>query len=119
MQRRRHVMERISADAVRNITFTRPPRGSRGYHEQEVDDFLDAAAAALDGRGRLSADDVHEVEFTRPPRGERGYDEQEVDDFLDIIEGELRARESSAGGAADTAIPGTFLGSVQITEARG
>ncbi len=33
--------KRVTPADVHNIAFTRPPIGKRGYHEQEVDDFLD------------------------------------------------------------------------------
>ena len=32
---------------VRNVTFNKPPIGKRGYHEDEVDTFLDLAGAEL------------------------------------------------------------------------
>jgi DivIVA domain-containing protein len=88
------VMEReISAEAVRSLTFRKPPIGKRGNHEDEVDGYLQVIAAALDGRSHLSASDVHSVRFKQPPVGKRGYDEEEVDAFLDAIEDQLRARE--------------------------
>jgi DivIVA domain-containing protein len=97
------VMEReISAEAVRSLTFRKPPIGKRGYHEDEVDGYLQVIAAALDGRTHLSASDVHSVRFKKPPVGKRGYDEEEVDAFLDAIEDQLRARECSTGAAAET-----------------
>src|SRR5215475_13616789 len=97
------VMEReFSAEAVRNLTFTKPPIGKRGYDEQEVDAFLQAIAAALEGRSPLSATDVHNAAFKKPPIGKRGYDEEEVDAFLVVIEDQLKARERSAGTATET-----------------
>jgi DivIVA domain-containing protein len=38
---------RVSPADVHNIAFTRPPIGKRGYHEQEVDDFLDIVEQEL------------------------------------------------------------------------
>jgi DivIVA domain-containing protein len=32
---------------VGNVTFSRPPVGAPGYHEDEVDDFLDLVHAEL------------------------------------------------------------------------
>jgi DivIVA domain-containing protein len=96
-------MEReISAEAVRNQTFAKPPRGKRGYDEDEVDAYLQVIAAALYGRSRLSANNVHNVAFNKPSLGRRGYDEEQVDAFLDAIEDQLRDRERSTGTAADT-----------------
>jgi DivIVA domain-containing protein len=91
----------ISAEAVRKQTFGKPPLGTRGYSEDEVDRYLQVISAALDGRSRLSANDVHNVAFKKPPVGKRGYDEDQVDAFLDAIEDQLRARERSTGAAAD------------------
>ena len=91
----------ISAAAVRNQSFGKPPLGKRGYDEDEVDRYLQVIAAALDGRSRLSANDVHNVAFKKPPVGRRGYDEEQVDAFLDAIEDQLRTRERSTGAAAN------------------
>ena len=38
---------RLTPADVHNIAFTRPPIGKRGYHEQEVDDFLDVVEQEL------------------------------------------------------------------------
>ena len=96
-------MEReFSAEAVRNLTFTKPPIGKRGYDEQEVDALQQVIAAALEGRSPLSAIDVHNAAFKKPPIGKRGYDEEEVDAFLDVIEDQLKARERSAATATET-----------------
>lgn len=32
---------------VRNVTFSMPPIGKRGYHEDEVDAFLDVVVSEL------------------------------------------------------------------------
>jgi DivIVA domain-containing protein len=32
---------------VRTVTFSKPPLGKRGYHEEEVDAFLDLVQAEL------------------------------------------------------------------------
>jgi DivIVA domain-containing protein len=37
----------LTPDQVRNVAFAKPPLGRRGYHEDEVDAFLDRVAAAL------------------------------------------------------------------------
>jgi DivIVA domain-containing protein len=92
----------IRAEAVRNQTFAKPPLGKRGYHEDEVDAFLQVIAAALDGRRCLSANHVHTVAFKKPPMGRRGYDEEQVDAFLDAIEDQLRVQERSTSAAAET-----------------
>ncbi|WP_305884872.1 DivIVA domain-containing protein [Klenkia sp. PcliD-1-E] len=88
----------MTGDDVRTVTFARPGFGKRGYSPDEVDQFLDRAAAELDARAAggpasMGPDDVHQVVFRKPPIGKRGYDESQVDDFLDRLEAAL-------GGAA-------------------
>lgn len=77
----------LTAVQVRAMRFPRPPSGSGGYNEQEVDAFLEQVALALAGRGTLTADEVRGVVFTsaRP-----GYDPHRVDAFLDQVERQLR-----------------------------
>jgi len=61
------------------------PRASalrRGYHLDDVDDFVDRVASAIDGTGSLSVEDVRQVPF-RPRRG--GYREDAVDDAMDRV----------------------------------
>lgn len=40
-------MDHVTADDVRGVTFSKPPIGRRGYHEDEVDRFLDAVESTL------------------------------------------------------------------------
>src|SRR2546423_5538534 len=37
----------VTAADVRNVTFNKPPRRRPGYHDDEVDDFLDLVEAEL------------------------------------------------------------------------
>lgn len=39
----------ITPDDVATVTFSRPPLGKRGYHEEEVDAFLDVVCHDLEG----------------------------------------------------------------------
>jgi DivIVA domain-containing protein len=80
----------LTAVQVRAMRFPRPPSGSGGYNEQEVDAFLEQVASALAGRGRLTADEVHGVVFTSARPGRHGYDPHRVDAFLDQVERQLR-----------------------------
>ncbi|WP_084467535.1 DivIVA domain-containing protein [Actinokineospora inagensis] len=82
----------LTPDAVRAITFDKAPFGRRGYHEDQVDAFLDKVEAALSGTGTLTLDDVHEAEFDAAPLVKRGYHEDQVDEFLDTVAAELEAR---------------------------
>ncbi|WP_199432601.1 DivIVA domain-containing protein [Qaidamihabitans albus] len=85
-----------SADA-RDIRFTQAPFGTRGYHEVQVDDFLDRVAATLDGEDDVTAADVHQVAFSPAPLGKRGYDPAAVDAFLRVVESTLAARAGHSG----------------------
>jgi DivIVA domain-containing protein len=79
---------------VRNVTFSKPPIGKRGYDEDEVDAFLDLVEAALrePTERTLTPEQVRDVTFSKPPIGKRGYDEDEVDAFLDRVEEDVRRR---------------------------
>jgi DivIVA domain-containing protein len=81
----------ITPEQVRNVAFTKPPIGKRGYNEDEVDAFLDLAKAALrDPAGHnLTAEQARNVAFTKPPIGKRGYNEDEVDAFVDLVAQQL------------------------------
>ena len=75
---------------ISNRTFTQTTF-RRGYKQQEVDTFLDLAAANLArplAERTLGAEQVARVNFTATMfRG--GYDEQEVDVFMDQLGIEL------------------------------
>jgi len=81
---------------VHNVAFSKPPRGKRGYNEDEVDAFLDRVEAALQNpTGRiLTAEQVHNVSFSKPPIGKRGYNSVEVDAFMQLIEQQLRTQRA-------------------------
>ena len=72
----------LTAIEARETSFGRPPKGRRGYNEDEVDHFVEQVVARLDGRGRLTAADVHNVAFSKPAFFRRGYHEDDVDAFL-------------------------------------
>lgn len=68
----------------------------RGYHVDEVDEFVDRVLAGLDGGGGVTLDQVRTARF-RPRRG--GYDEDAVDDMLDrVVELLLLLRQQSPAG---------------------
>lgn len=103
----------LTPEQVRGIAFSKPPIGKRGYHEGEVDAFLDHVEAALrDPSGStLTAEQVRNVAFSRPPIGRRGYNVDQVDEFLDIVERQVKSRQAGfaaspqAGVAPSTAGP--------------
>ena len=76
---------RLTPQDVRGVRFHKPRPGNRGYHEGEVDAFLDRVEATLAGRDHLTATEVQEVEFPFAPPGRVGYDEDDVDTFLDLV----------------------------------
>jgi DivIVA domain-containing protein len=84
----------LTPEDVRNVTFSKPPIGKRGYDEDEVDAFLDLVEAALrePTERTLTPEQVRDVTFSKPPIGKRGYDEDEVDAFLDRVEEDVRRR---------------------------
>jgi DivIVA domain-containing protein len=81
----------MDPEQVRNVAFSRPPAGKRGYNEDQVDAFLDRLEAALrdPARAAITREQVRNVVFAKPPIGKRGYDKDEVDAFLDHVARQL------------------------------
>jgi DivIVA domain-containing protein len=81
-------------------------RGSflrRGYHVDDVDEFVDRVVGALDGTDAISVEDVRQVPF-RPRRG--GYREDAVDDAMDrVVEYLLLVRREPTADADQEARP--------------
>ncbi|MFI9511339.1 DivIVA domain-containing protein [Nocardia sp. NPDC052566] len=77
----------LTPDDVHRMRFTQSAVGRRGYHEEEVDAFLDLVAATLahGGPGSLTVTDLRSVRFTEARLGTRGYQRDEVDAFLDLV----------------------------------
>jgi DivIVA domain-containing protein len=93
----------LTPDDVHNLAFSSAKGGRRGYHEDEVDAFLDRVEATLRDpttSDRLTAADIGNAAFSRAPIGRRGYDEEEVDAFLHRMAVEV-ARRSGQPLAAD------------------
>ena len=40
-------MDRLTPSDIRNIAFSKPPMGKRGYDERDVDEFLDRVQSTL------------------------------------------------------------------------
>ncbi|MBH0774977.1 DivIVA domain-containing protein [Nocardia bovistercoris] len=72
---------------VHRVRFSSATVGRRGYHEEEVEAFLDLVAASLaaDGPGTLTVADVRAVHFTDARVGTRGYQRDEVEAFLELV----------------------------------
>jgi len=89
----------LTPEQVRNVAFSKPPLGKRGYNEDEVDAFLDRIEAAVQDptRRTLTPQQVRNVAFSKPPIGKRGYNEDEVDAFLDRVEAALAGPKESDG----------------------
>lgn len=87
--------DRLTADEVHNVAFSKPPPFKRGYDEDDVDAFLERVETTLrdpSAAGGLKPADLHGLTFSKPPIGKRGYNEEEVDSFLRLIEIELNRR---------------------------
>ncbi|WP_372470486.1 DivIVA domain-containing protein [Saccharothrix luteola] len=76
---------RLTPQDVRGVRFHKPRPGNRGYHEGEIDAFLDRIENTLAGRDHLTAREVQDFEFSPAPPGQVGYDEDDVDTFLDLV----------------------------------
>ncbi|MBB5807552.1 DivIVA domain-containing protein [Saccharothrix ecbatanensis] len=95
----------LTARDVRTAAFGKPPRGRRGYHETQVDKFLDRIENTLLGQDDLSAREVREARFSRPMFGRRGYDETEVDAFLARVEKQLVDDPPRPGSLRPVSLP--------------
>lgn len=100
----------LSGPDLRNIAFSKPPIGKRGYNSQAVDEFLTRAARELEKARvgqpcELTPSEVHSVAFKKPARGERGYNEDEVDALLDLLETELAEMHGKTAGQPPTSRP--------------
>lgn len=87
--------KRLTAADVHDVAFSMPPLFRRGYHEDEVDTFLERIEATL--RNRTASDAVTSAEldsvtFSKPPMGKRGYNKDDVDAFLQLVAIELTRR---------------------------
>lgn len=75
----------LTPQDVRGVRFHKPRPGNRGYHEGEIDAYLERVEDTLAGRDDLTAREVQEKEFSYAPPGMVGYDEDDVDTFLDLV----------------------------------
>ncbi|WP_211346915.1 DivIVA domain-containing protein [Saccharothrix australiensis] len=76
---------RLTPQDVRGVRFHKPRPGNRGYHEGEIDAFLERIERTLAGHDTLTAAEVQDAEFSFAPPGRVGYDEDDVDTFLDLV----------------------------------
>ncbi|SEQ19534.1 DivIVA domain-containing protein [Lentzea xinjiangensis] len=76
---------RLSPDDVAAVRFHKPRPGTRGYHEGQIDAFLDRIEATLRGQDNLTAQQVQDAVFGESAPGTFGYDEEDVDTFLDLV----------------------------------
>jgi DivIVA domain-containing protein len=83
--------------------FARASFLRRGYHVDDVDEFVDRVVGALDGTDAISVEDVRQVPF-RPRRG--GYREDAVDDAMDrVVEYLLLVRREGTADAEQEVRP--------------
>ncbi|MEU7475532.1 DivIVA domain-containing protein [Lentzea sp. NPDC042327] len=76
---------RLSPDDVAAVRFHKPRPGTRGYHEGQIDAFLDRIEATLRGEDNLTAQQVQDAVFGETAPGTFGYDSEDVDTFLDLV----------------------------------
>ncbi|MFI6102277.1 DivIVA domain-containing protein [Lentzea sp. NPDC051213] len=76
---------RLSPDDVAAVRFHKPRPGTRGYHEGQIDAFLDRIEGTLRGRDNLTSQEVQDAVFGETAPGTFGYDEEDVDTFLDLV----------------------------------
>jgi len=76
---------RLSPDDVAAVRFHKPRPGTRGYHEGQIDAFLDRIEATLRGQDNLTAQQIQDAVFGETAPGTFGYDEEDVDTFLDLV----------------------------------
>jgi DivIVA domain-containing protein len=83
--------------------FARASFLRRGYHVDDVDEFVDRVVGALGGNDAVSVEDVRQVPF-RPRRG--GYREDAVDDAMDrVVEYLLLVRREGTADAEQEVRP--------------
>ena len=75
-----YLREQLTAPYMKR--FPRAGMLRRGYLVDDVDEFVDAVVAALDGQGSVTLEQVRGAAF-RPRRG--GYREDAVDDAIDRV----------------------------------
>jgi DivIVA domain-containing protein len=86
---------RLTAADVHDVAFSMPPLFRRGYHEDEVDAFLERIEATLRNRSKpdaVTSAELDSVAFSKPPMGKRGYNKDQVDAFLERVKIEFTRR---------------------------
>lgn len=76
---------RLSPDDVAAVRFHKPRPGTRGYHEGQIDAFLDRIENTLRGKDNLTSQQIQDAVFGETAPGTFGYDEEDVDTFLDLV----------------------------------
>jgi len=99
------IAEPVTPQDIRDVAFSKPAMGHRGYSEDEVDEFLGRVEATLRAptvSGGVTSADIDNVSFAKPPIGKRGYNEHEVDALLGRVAIQLGGR----GGQRSAVDPG-------------
>jgi DivIVA domain-containing protein len=89
-----HHPRRLTADDVRNASFSKP-LGRLGYDPDQVDALFERIAARLDGHGEITVEDIRAAQFSRPRPFVRGYDPDQVDELLEDSIATLAALDTS------------------------
>lgn len=101
----------LTPNDVHNMAFSKPPIGTRGYDEDEVDAFLDRAEKDLEA-GLPLVELVRAARFSKPPLGKRGYNEAEVEAFLDRLAGDDPRTATGPASTGPASAGSTSAGSI-------
>jgi DivIVA domain-containing protein len=92
------IAELVTAQDIRDVAFSKPAMGHRGYDEDEVDEFLGRVETTLrdpTASGGVTSAEIDNVSFAKPPIGRRGYNEDEVDALLARVAIQLGGQRSA------------------------
>jgi DivIVA domain-containing protein len=91
----KRIAELVTPADIRDVAFSKPATGHRGYDEDEVDEFLGRVETTLRNptvRGGVTSAEIANVSFAKPPIGRRGYHEDDVDALLARVAIQLDGR---------------------------
>lgn len=75
----------MTPEEVHIVAFRKPPIGSRGYDEEQVDQLLDRIEATLRGQPGITREELSRLVVGKPPIGKRGYRKEDVDGLIQRV----------------------------------
>jgi DivIVA domain-containing protein len=81
---------------VQDVRFRKARIGTRGYDEEEVDEFLERIEDALRGKPGMTIEGLRGTAIGRSPIGRRGYRDEDVDTFVQRVIAEWPTGNSTA-----------------------